>query len=63
MHEDESQRADARRARPRGLLIGIAVGGFVAILFVLPVLEPWADGGTEPVEAPGVAPSAPLPER
>jgi flavin-binding protein dodecin len=52
-----------RVARQWGLLDGIAVGVFVAILFELLLLEPWADGGTEPVEAPGIAPSAPLPER
>jgi len=55
--------ADGRRAGPRRLLIGIMLAVILVIVFVLLVLRPWVDGGAEPVEAPGVAPSAPLPER
>ncbi len=57
-------RLDERRARPGGLLlIGIVLAVILVVVLVVLVFRPWTDGGAEPVEAPGVAPSAPLPER
>jgi hypothetical protein len=51
------------RRRPGRWLMGLLLGAALAVLVLLLVLRPWSDGGTEPVEAPGVAPSTPLPER
>jgi len=54
---------DPRRSRSRAVLVGLVLAVLFGLVLVLLVVRPWTDGGAEPVEAPGVAPSAPLPER
>lgn len=54
----------ATRAGRRGLVIGILLGLLLAAVVIgLLLVQPWAEDGTTPVEAPGITVTPPVPER